>query len=392
MPRERAVRPVGGSPRSAPVGGGFAGLVEEVFGCVAEHHPLDAELVLAEVRRRAPLLAEAERRAVAGAVIARTEGYGPLAPFFRDGAVSEVMVNAGAVWVERCGGLERTDLTLTPPDVQRLIERIVGPAGARVDRASPIADVRLPDGSRANIVLPPLAPDGPCITIRRFLLHRARLADFGEPGVATLLGAAVRRRSNVVVSGGTGSGKTTLLNALAAHIGPTERVVTIEDTAELRLDHPHVVRLEAREANTEGVGAVSIRRLVHTALRMRPDRILVGEARGDEVMDVLQAMNSGHEGSMSTCHANTPRDALRRLEALALLGGDRLVLPFVQDQLRAALHLIVHVRRRPDGGRRISDVVALRRGADWAGGDGFEPVVIDGRLVPGAAELLGAAR
>ena len=376
---------------------GFAVLVDEVFRSVAEHGAIEVDVLAKEVRRRAPLLAAAERRAVADAVLARTEGYGPLAPFFLDPAVAEVMVNAGAVWVERHGALQQSELTLTPAEVQRLIERIVGPAGARVDRASPIVDVRLPDGSRANIVLPPLAPDGPCITIRRFLLHRAALADFCDPPVAALLADAVCRRTHIVVSGGTGSGKTTLLNALAAHIGRTERIITIEDTAELRLDHPHVVRLEARQANTEGVGSVSIRQLVRTALRMRPDRILVGEARGNEVMDVLQAMNSGHEGSMSTCHANTPRDAVRRLEALALLGGDRLVLPFVRDQLRAALQLIVHVRRRPGGGRTIGDVVALQRDADWAGGEGFSPVVVDGRLTPGCwltgeADQLGSTR
>ena len=302
------------------------------------------------------------------------------------------MINGGAVWVEHAGRLERTDIDLEPIEMQRLTERLVGPAGARVDRASPIADVRLPDGSRANIVLPPLAPDGPCITIRRFVLRNATLADFAPPEVAELLACAVSERRNLVVSGGTGSGKTTLLNALAAHIPATERIVTIEDTAELRLGHPHVVRLEARHANIEGIGEITIRALVRTALRMRPDRILVGEARGGEVMDVLQAMNTGHEGSMSTCHANSPRDALRRLEALALLGEGELSPSFVRDQLGSALRLLVHVGRGESAKRSVTDVVALGPRADWTTGRDLTALVQRARLVGGAAgEAAGPA-
>jgi pilus assembly protein CpaF len=238
----------------------------------------------------------------------------------------------------------------------------------------------LADGSRACIVLPPLAVDGPYVTIRRFVLVEAGLDDFAPPPVAEVLVDAVRRRLNLVVSGGTGSGKTTLLNALAAHVGPDERLVTIEDTAELRLRHHHVVRLQARVANSEGVGEVPIRQLVRAALRLRPDRILVGEARGAEVVDMLQAMNTGHEGSMSTCHANSPRDALRRLEALALLGDSALPAGFVRDQLTSALRLVVHVVRTDDGRRRVRDVVAVGPSADWRTGAGLEVVVGDGRL------------
>lgn len=318
--------------------------------------------------------------------------FGRLAVLLSDEAVSEVMINGTEVWVERRGVLSRAGVRLDPAEVQGLIEGIVGPAGARVDRASPIVDVRMPDGSRVSIVVPPVAPDGPCVAIRRFVLHRAAVTDFASSEVSAMLEAAVRHRINLVVSGGTGSGKTTLLNALAAHVPHLERIVTIEDTAELRLDHPHVVRLEARPPNTEGVGEVSVRALVKAALRLRPDRIVVGEARGAEVMDVLQAMNSGHRGSMSTCHANSPRDALRRLEALALLGGSDPSGPslsgsFVRDQLVGAVQLVVQVRRTAGQARRVTDVLLLGRGADWATGKGLQPVVVQGRQVPGARSL-----
>lgn len=323
--------------------------------------------------------------------------YGRLAVLLSDETVSEVMINGTEVWVERCGTLTRTGVRLDEADVRSLIEGIVGPAGARVDRASPIVDVRLADGSRVSIVVPPVAPDGPCVAIRRFVLRHALLEDFASPEVSALLGAAVRHRVNVVISGGTGSGKTTLLNAMAAHVPHNERIVTIEDTAELSVEHPHVVRLEARPPNTEGVGEVSVRALVKAALRLRPDRIIVGEARGIEVMDVMQAMNSGHAGSMSTCHANSPRDALRRLEALALLGGGdpagmTLSGSFVRDQLVGAVQIVVQVRRTPSQARQVTDVLLLGPGADWATGEGLLPLVLRGVAVPGSrsawAELL----
>jgi pilus assembly protein CpaF len=286
-------------------------------------------------------------------------------------AVSEVMVNGGPVWVERHGRLLPAGFSLEGPELSRLVDRLVGLGGSRVDRASPLADVRLPDGCRANIAVPPVAPDGPCITIRRFALRGASLADFAPPEVAALLAGLVSSRRNVVVVGGTGSGKTTLLNALAGHIPDSERIVTIEDTAELSLDHPHVVRLEARRPNSDGVGEIPIRRLVTNALRMRPDRIIVGEVRGAEALDMAQAMNSGHEGSLSTCHANSPRDALRRLEAMALLVAGELPLSFVREQLSGAVDVLVHVVRAADGTREVRSVVEVGDRADWSTGRGL---------------------
>lgn len=372
------------APVDAPGSGEAAGeLVESVAGAALASGRVSRSEVSAALRRVAPLWPAGAVRQATDMVLHRFEGLGVLQALLDDPTVSEVMVNGEAVWVERQGRVEPTPLRLDAVETQRVVERLVGPAGVRVDRASPIADVHLPDGSRANIVLPPLALDGACITIRRFVLREASLADFASPPVAELLADAVRRRCNLVVSGGTGSGKTTLLNALAAHLGPGERIVTIEDTAELRLGHPHVVRLQSRRPNTEGVGEVTIRALVHTALRMRPDRILVGEARGDEVMDMVQAMNSGHEGSMSTCHANSPRDALRRLEALALLGDAARSPAFVRDQLAAALRLVVHVARAEDGERRVREVVAVGADADWQTGSGLHPLVRAGVVLGG---------
>ncbi len=263
------------------------------------------------------------------------------------------MNGTGPVWIERKGRLEPTDLHLGRAQVDLLIERIVGPLGLRADRSSPIADARLPDGSRVNVVVPPLAVDGPCVTIRRFGARAVRLDELCSAGVGALLTWAVLARANIMVSGGTGAGKTTLLNALGAILPAGERLVTVEDTAELRLPGDHVVRLEARPATADGVGEVSIRQLVRNALRMRPDRILVGEVRGPEAVDMLWAMNTGHEGSLSTCHANSPLDALRRLEVMVLSAELDLPLVAVREQLAAALDLIVHVARLADGGRAV---------------------------------------
>ncbi len=297
-----------------------------------------------------------------------SRGLGHLEALLAAPEVSEVMVNGGAVWVERHGRLERDELTLGAADLRLLVDRLASAGGVRVDRASPLADLRLPDGSRANIVLPPVALGGPHITIRRFVLRQASLADFGPPALAELLAAAVAERRDIVVVGGTSSGKTTLLNALASAIPACERVVTVEDTAELALDHPHVVGLEARRANADGVGQVTVRHLVVNALRMRPDRIVVGEVRGAEVLDMAQAMNTGHEGSLSTCHANSPRDALRRLEAMALLGGTDVPLAFVRAQLATAIDLLVHVARDAGGRRRVVEVLDVGPEGDWATG------------------------
>jgi pilus assembly protein CpaF len=312
------------------------------------------------LRDEAPLLAPDERDAALTRLEARIAGLGPLDPLLADATVSEVMVNGtGDVWVERHGRLAPTPLVLPPGQVHALIERVVGPLGLHVDRSRPMVDARLPDGSRVNAVVPPLAVDGPCLTIRRFGARRIDLADVATPGVARLLRWAVAARANLVVCGGAGAGKTTLLNALAAGIPPTERVVTVEDTAELRLDHPHVVRLEARPANAEGVGEVRIRDLVRNALRMRPDRIIVGETRGGEAVDMVQAMLTGHEGSLSTCHANRAGAALRRLETLVLTGDVGLPMVAVREQLAAAIDLVVHVGRQADGARRVLGVAEV---------------------------------
>ncbi len=306
------------------------------------------------VREHSPLLDEESVAEVVGRVLARAEGLGPLEPLLDDPAVTEVMVNGpGAVWVERSGELVRTSVVVDVLTIDRLLERVVAPLGLRLDRTSPVVDARLPDGSRVNAVVPPLAVDGPCLTIRRFGARTIDLDTAGGHGVGALLRWAVAARANVIISGGTGAGKTTLLNALAGALPPTERIVTVEDAAELRLPGEHVVRLEARPANADGLGAIGIRALVRNALRMRPDRIVVGEVRGPEALDMLQAMNTGHEGSLSTCHANGAADALRRIETMVLMGEVGLPLTAVRDQLGSALDFVVHVARRDGGERRV---------------------------------------
>jgi pilus assembly protein CpaF len=334
--------------------------------------PVRPDRLAALVGEEAPLLGARQRARVVEEVLAEVQGLGPLEPLLADPAVTEVMVNGpGRVWVERAGRLERVPLALAAGAVEHLIEKVVGPLGLRVDRSSPLVDARLPDGSRVNAVVPPLAIDGPCLTIRRFGARPVPLEAFGPRGVARLLSWAVEARLNVLVSGGTGAGKTTLLNALGACVPAGERVVTVEDAAELRLPGEHVVRLEARPANAEGAGAVRVRELVRNALRMRPDRILVGEVRGPEALDMLQAMNTGHEGSLSTCHANSPADALRRLETMVLMGDVDLPLPAVRTQLESALDLVVQVARGPGGARGIVEVAEVvdHGGAEVTTGD-----------------------
>ena len=289
-------------------------------------------------------------------------GREAIEPFLRDPSVSEIMVNGpGPVWVERRGRLEATGTVLDVETIDLLIEQTVAPLGRRIDRSSPMVDARLPDGSRLNAVVPPVAVDGPYVTIRRFSVRPVPLEDFAPPGVVSALRWAVAARCNFVVSGGAGAGKTTLLNALAASIAPGERVVTVEDAAELALPSDHVVRLEARPADSDGVAPVSIRQLVRNALRMRPDRIIVGEVRGAETLDMLQAMNTGHEGSLSTCHANSPADALSRLETMVLLDGGAVPLAAIRQQVTAAVDVVVHVARRPHGRRRITSLAVVDR-------------------------------
>jgi pilus assembly protein CpaF len=350
----------------------------QVLAQVGPLAEVDRDLVETLVRSADPLLPVAEVDATVARVQSRIGGLGPLDPLLADPEVSEVMVNGpGPVWVERLGRIERTSAVLDTATINHLLQRIVTPLGLRIDPSSPMVDARLADGSRVNAVVPPLAVDGPCLTIRRFRARAVPLEAVAAAPVVALLRWAVARRRNIVVSGGTGAGKTTLLNALASAIGRDERVVTVEDAAELRIPHPHVVRLEARPSSVEGLGAVPIRQLVRNALRMRPDRLIIGEVRGAEALDMLQAMNTGHEGSLSTCHANGPDDALRRLETMVLMGEVSLPLLAVREQLTAAVDLIVQIARQGDGGRRIAVVSEV---LDDVGRYGTRPIA-DGTRV-----------
>jgi pilus assembly protein CpaF len=287
---------------------------------------------------------------------------GPLAPLLADPTVSEVMVHAGRhVWVERQGRLEAAGLELTAGTAEALIERIVAPLGLRADRSAPIVDARLPDGSRVHAVLPPVALDGPSLCIRRFAPQVWPLAAFGPPAVVERLQQAVTEARNIVVSGSTSSGKTSLLGTLAGELPVGDRVLTIEDAAELRLPGRHVVRLEARPATADGFGAIDVRTLVRAALRMRPDRLVIGEVRGAEVIDMLLALSTGHDGCLSTIHATAPSDALRRIEALVLSAEPGFPLLAVRELVHAAVDVIVHVGRGSEGARRvlaIAEVVA----------------------------------
>jgi pilus assembly protein CpaF len=321
------------------------------------------------VRDEAPLLDQVDAAEAAARVLAKVIGLGPLEPFLDDPRVTDVMVSRGQVWIDRDGRLLRTSVALDEDTILHLIERVLAPLGRHADRSSPIVDARLPDGSRVHAIVRPLAVDGPCLTIRRFGTRAIQLDELTTKGGVALLQWAVQARANVVVSGGAGAGKTTLLNALGASIRAGERVVTIEDTAELRLPGDHVVRLESRPASPEGSGEVRIRDLVRAALRMRPDRIVVGEVRSGEALDMLQAMNTGHVGSLSTCHANGPLDALRRLETMILMGDVELPHAVVREQVVSAVDLVVHVARGPSGGRRIEaidEVCAPSDGAELA--------------------------
>jgi pilus assembly protein CpaF len=327
-----------------------------------------AARIRALVDAEAAVLDHATRDELVRRVAERSFGLGPLEPLLADPSVDEVMVNgAGAVWVERAGRLEATGVAFGGEDeLRHAIERILAPLGRRVDEAEPLVDARLPDGSRVNVVIPPLALEGPVVTIRRFRRRGFTAAELVEggtwsPALHDVLSAAVGARLNVLVSGGTGSGKTTTLNALSSFIPAGERVVTIEDTAELRLQQPHVVRLEARPPRVEGRGEVTIRRLVRNALRMRPDRIVVGEVRGGEALDMLAAMTTGHDGSLSTVHAGSPEEALRRLETLALMAGVGLPHAAIREQVADALDLVVHQARLPDGTRRVVAVAEVVR-------------------------------
>lgn len=295
-------------------------------------------------------------------------GYGPIEPFLKDDSITEVMVNGPKkIYIERMGKLHLTAAQFHDnAHLMSVIDKIVTPIGRHVDEASPLVDARLPDGSRVNIVIPPLSLIGPCVTIRKFSktpLSVENLISFGtlSEQMAIFLRACVKAKLNIMISGGTGSGKTTTLNVISSFIPHDERIVTIEDAAELRLEQPHVVTLEARPANIEGKGRVSIRDLVRNSLRMRPDRIIVGEVRGGEALDMLQAMNTGHDGSLTTAHANSPRDVLSRLETMVLMSGLDLPVRAIRDQISSALDLIIHQERIQDGSRKITYITEVQK-------------------------------
>ncbi|MDP1808226.1 MAG: CpaF family protein [Actinomycetota bacterium] len=362
---------------------------------------LYADMAPAEILRRLKVNAGQVRKelrqavlrliAVDGLVLSQTQkdlilrrvlddvlGYGPIEPLLSDPSISEIMINGPyMVYAERDGCIERTDYVFEDADhLMNVIDKIIAPIGRRVDESSPMVDARLPDGSRVNIVVPPVALSGPTVTIRRF---RAKVFDYEElvdngtipAQAAEYLAVAVTNRANIIVTGGTGSGKTTLLNAISSLIPANERIVTIEDAAELKFTQPHVVRMESRPANVEGVGRIAIRDLVINALRMRPDRIVVGEVRGGEALDMLQAMNTGHDGSLTTAHANSPKEALSRLETMTLMAGIELPIAAVRQQITGAFDLIVHMEREASGRRRVTAVDELRG-------------IVDGEIVLGS--------
>ncbi len=313
------------------------------------------------------LYTRANRQRLLDWVMADITGYGPLQPLLDDGSITEVMVNGPKdVYIERHGLIEKTDVVFeNDAHLMRIIERIVAPLGRRVDESSPMVDARLPNGHRVNATIPPLSLTGPLLTIRKFATTPYTAQDLIANGTLTaplvaFLKACVEARVNLVISGGTGSGKTTLLNVVSAFIPNRERIITIEDTAELQLKQEHVARLEYRPPNVEGKGEITIRRLVINALRMRPDRIIVGESRGAEALDMLQAMNTGHDGSMTTVHSNSPRDTLRRIETMVLMAGYDLPLKAIREQVSSAIDLIIHMERLRDGTRKVVHVTEVQ--------------------------------
>jgi pilus assembly protein CpaF len=339
--------------------------VTQVEGTKVLESAIEQTILLLLTEEKLPLTAS-EKQQLTRDILNETLGLGPLEPLLNDPQINDILVNGyESVWIDRNGRLEQTDIRFKDEEhLIHVINRIVARIGRRVDESSPIVDARLPDGSRVNAIIPPLSLEGPVLSIRRFRPVPFQFEDLIKLGtmnanIADFLDKAVQARLNILVSGGTSAGKTTLLNVLSGCIGDHERIVTIEDTAELRLQQRHVIRLESRPANIEGKGAVSQRELVKNALRMRPDRIVVGEVRGPEALDMLQAMNTGHEGSLTTVHANSPRDALSRLETLVLLAGIELSQRSIREQIGSAFDLIVQVKRLPDGTRRVVSVTEV---------------------------------
>jgi pilus assembly protein CpaF len=329
------------------------------------------ERVQLEIRERLqqePGLARSDRERLAAEIADDIFGYGPLERLIADQSISEIMVNGTQeIWVEREGLLTQTSYRFSDDSqLRRIITKMVGQIGRRIDESSPMVDARLPDGSRVNAIIPPLSLSGPLLTIRKFAQNRLDFDELVQLGTLTpeareLMDRSVKADLNILISGGTGSGKTTFLNALSAAVPDTDRIVTIEDVAELQLAQRHVVRLESRPSNIEGEGEITIRDLVRNALRMRPDRIIVGEVRGAEALDMLQAMNTGHEGSLSTVHANSPRDALNRLETMVLMAGYELPVRAIRQHVSAALDLIVQLERLDDGTRHVTLITEVQR-------------------------------
>jgi pilus assembly protein CpaF len=341
-------------------------LYDAVLDDAALHRMVEADIRTHLSEERGLALADRER--LVKEIADDTLGHGPIERLLNDDTVSEIMVNGPAdVWIERDGKLHRTSVQFSDDHhVRRIINKIVGQVGRRIDESSPMVDARLPDGSRVNAVLPPLSLSGPLITIRKFSQDRLTLQDMVRLGTLTpealeFLETCSRGELNILISGGTGSGKTTLLNALSAAISDDERIVTIEDAAELRLSQCHVLRLESRPKNVEGQGEIPIRELVRNSLRMRPDRIIVGEVRGAEALDMLQAMNTGHDGSLSTVHANSPRDALARVESMVLMAGIEFPMRAVRQHIASALDLLVHIERFTDGTRKVTSITEVQR-------------------------------
>src|SRR5713226_4407441 len=335
---------------------------------------IDNQRVRSEVRQAViqlidaepTLLSSLEKQQISDEVLDEVFGLGPLEPLLTDPTISDILVNTyRQVYVERRGLLEMTNVAFRDDQhLLRIIDKIVSQVGRRIDESTPMVDARLSDGSRVNAIIPPLAVDGPILSIRRFSQDKLMPPDLVDkmamtPGMMELLEASVKAKMNIIISGGTGAGKTTLLNALSAFISPKERIVTIEDAAELQLKQPHVVRLETRPANIEGQGAVRQRQLLVNSLRMRPDRIVVGEVRGEEALDMLQAMNTGHDGSLTTVHANTPRDAVSRLEVMVALANANMQLVSIRQQISSAVHLFVQTARLSDGTRRVVNLTEV---------------------------------
>ncbi len=324
------------------------------------------EVLLRHLAREKVLSSRREREELADRFLRQVMGYGPLDPLFADEEVTDIMVNGPAeVYVEKGGRLVRTDISFSgPEELDSFLQRLLGPLGRRLDHSSPFVDARLPDGSRLHAIIPPLSLRGPAVTIRRFRRHFLELGELVRIGslseeMAAFLARAVEEKKNILISGGTGSGKTTLLNALSAFIPPAERVVTIEDAAELQLQTPHVVSLEARAASVEGKGEVSLSLLLRNALRMRPDRIVIGEVRGPEAFHLLQALHTGHEGSLTTVHANGPEDAFERVVTMAMMAGEGIPFAALRDQAARVIQVIAHLARFPDGARRVTRISSL---------------------------------